>query len=435
MKKILLALIAITLFSCTTVLAEITRVKIWGKVTIKNEQEFKEKQFLSNVSIRIVEIDNEPATENETRRFFRTDDKGMFNFVLDESFIEDIREITSIKFQFSRQDYKDAYMTIGPITKSNAKRKESVEIEDETYIEKLEVSLIPESFDFAGIILESFEIDEKLSIFKEGNLVQSPSPFKNSGLSYFHVPDDFDTLKMLAGKRYTAGSNPHFERIFWEIKPLIIAMSDMALKREDVVQSPTLKKVFSDTTGIELFKVIIPAGKSFTTDLEGLSDEDIRLRIHTFRLIGLIIKNLEQDDTIDPVLKKALTKYKILFNGLFEPVFIITIRNNSKHDYILKHITVEVKEVELYMGEEEKGKIPIAAIYDIPIEPKVGITKIAMNPELHISPKTSDAGSDIISFKIRLLPETPYLHSYLMRFKILTDRNVEISTPFFVIDM
>jgi len=370
------------------------------------------------------------------KHIFRTNSKGQFDIKLDETVIEDVREITSIKLKFMLKGYRNAYVTVGPITESHAQRDESVEIQNNTYMERLKVFLVPESFESLGLVLESFKIDKDLSLFEKGNLVQSSSPFKNqTGLSYFHVPDDLGILKRLAGERHTSGSNVMYERVFLEVKPLIITMSDMASQSKDIIENTALKKIFSDNTGIELFKVIIPAGKSFTSNLKGLSDDDIRLRINTFRLMGEMLKSLEQEKAADPMLRRALKKYGTLFRGFFEPVFTLTVRNNSNCDYILKQITVEIKEVEEYLGEEEKGKIPIVAIYDIPIEPKVGTTEVAMDPELRIFPKESTRGPDVLSFNIRLIPQTPYLHSYLMRFKILTDKNAEISTPFFVIDM
>ena len=431
-----MAIIFILLAPQTKGLAEIKSIEIFGEVSTKIGQQFKKEQPLAGVNIQIVEIDNEPAEESVREHIFRTNSKGQIDIRLNEAIIEDVREITSIKLKFILRGYRDAYITVGPIAKSHAESAESAEIKENTYKERLKVFLVPQSLDPLGLILESFKIDQNLSIFKKGNLVQSPSPFKNqTGLSYFHIPDDLGTLKRLAGERHTSGSNVHYERVFREVKPLIIAMFDMALQRKGVIENMVLKKIFSDNTGIELFKVVIPAGKSFTSNLEELSDDDIRLRIHTFRLMGEMLRSLGQEEAAAPMLKRALKKYGTLFRGFFEPVFTITIRNNSKYDYILKQITVEIKEVVMYAGGEEKGKIPIAAIYDIPIEPKAGITEIAMDPELRIFPKGSTKRPDVLSFKIRLIPQTPYLHSYLMRFKILTDRNTEISTPFFVIDM
>ena len=154
--------------------------------------------------------------------------------------------------------------------------------------------------------------------------------------------------------------------------------------------------------------------------------------------MGRILNSLKQQ-TLTPELRQAIRTYENLFRGFFQPVFTLTIRNDGRRSYVFREIVTEIKRTMMWAGEDDKAKIPIAATYDIDVKPELGVglykTSIPMEPELRIYPSGSTDGPDVISFNIRLNPQSPYLHYYLMRFRIVTDDNKEIATPLFEIDM
>ncbi len=388
---------------------------IWGadKVTVTGVVKAlsMEENPIKEAKVEIYELNAGKSVRGnlDVKKTTYSDETGTYKFELHASEVRYGDNISKLTLIISANDYHDSYLSIGPLKNV----KGSFQSEHVSY-------LLPKQREIPDVRISSLRVSKTRTIFQE-----RPGAKKR-----FSVPPDLNEMKFAFARANYDPTNIMVRRATRQVEPVIQYIMIAASFRP---LDPKIGYVFSDHSGIRLIRMIMPGGKSFTTDLEKITDQDRWLRAETFRVVGSILDDVDTSD-LEPAERLAIEKYGPLFRGYFEPVLLLDVENQGQDRYVINRIMLEITDANIYMGPEEKARVPMQT-YDIFVEPRVGISTIELNTPLRIYGAKDPQGRDLISFQVRLNPLTPYLHHYKMRFVLLTSDHKFVMTDYFEIDM
>ncbi|MCK4821127.1 hypothetical protein KA005_35510, partial [bacterium] len=246
----------------------------------------------------------------------------------------------------------------------------------------------------------------------------------------FEVPDQLGEIKRALGRANWNPNDVNVRQAIEKLQPVTGYVITAAGYRP---LDPRVGYIFSDHSGYRLLRMICPGGKSFTTGLDKLTDEDRWLRAQTFRVVGSILDESEEL-SLPPHLRLAIKEYGPLFRGHFEPLLVLELENRGSALHVIDQVIAEISDVEMYLGPDEKAGVSLQT-HDIFVEPKVGAVQSRLAMPITLYPSGDLEGRDIIRFLVRLNPLTPYLHYWRMRFVLITSENRFVATDYFEIDM
>jgi hypothetical protein len=366
---------------------------------------------IKRAKVEIYELNIGKSTRGnlELKKTTLCDEAGKYLFELNASELLSPKIIYKLALKFSAHGYHDAYQSIGPLD----------DVKGPFQTEQT-VSLLPKRQELPDVRVASLRLNKARTIFQE-----QPGARKR-----FAVPRDLNEIKFAFGNANYDPMSSMVRRAMHEVEPLVRYIMTAASARP---LEPRIGHVFSDQSGHRLIRMIVPGGKSFTTDLQKITDQDRWLRAETFRVVGSIL-----DDAgtlaLPPATRSAIDKYGPLFRGYFEPIWVLEVENRGPDRHVINRTRLEIPDVEVYMGPEEKAGVPMQT-HDIFVEPRVGISTSDLKTPLPIDGAKGPQGSGLVSFQVRLNSLTPYLHYYRMRFVLLTSDHKYIMTDYFEIDM
>lgn len=387
----------------------------WGaeKVTVTGEVRAlsTQKAPIEGAKVQIYELNSGKSKRGnlEVKKTTLSDGLGKYKFELSASELR-FGEIDKLALTFSANGYHDSYLSIGPLRDVRG----SFHSEHVLY-------LLPKQSEISDVRIASLRLSKGRTIFQE---MSSPP-------TRFAVPRELRKIKHAFG---TANYDPRsllVKQAAKQVEPVIRYIVMAASVRP---LDPRIGVIVRDPTGYRLMRMIVPGGKSFTTNLETITDQDRWLRAETFRVVGSILDDAK-GLPLSPAMRLAIEKYGPLFRGFFEPVFSLDVENMGSDRYVIDKIMTEIVDVVVYTGPDEKARVPMKP-YDIFVEPKVGVSEIELDDEpLRIYEAGDPAGRDLVRFQVRINPMTPYLHYYKMRFVLLTSDHKFLTTNYFEIDM
>jgi len=387
---------------------------IWGaeKVTVTGEVRALSSQAepIQGAKVKIYELNSGKSIRGdlEVQKTTSSDGIGKYKFEISASELR-FDQVYRLALKFSANGYHDFNLSIGPLKDV----RESFHTEHVIY-------LLPKHNQITDVRIASLRLSKGRTIFQE----------KSGAQKRFAVPREFSEIKFAMGKANYDPNSFLVKQAIKKVEPVIrYIMTAVSFRPLD----PRIGYIFSDHTGIRLMRMIVPGGKSFTTNLEKITDQDRWLRAETFRVVGSILDDAEKL-SLPPEMRLDIQKYGPLFRGYFEPVLSLDVENLQSKRYVVNKIRLEIDDVEVYLGPEEKAGVPIQT-YDIFIQPQVGVYTIDLDPPLRLYGAGDLAGRDLVSFRVRLNPITPYLHYYKMRFVLLTSDHKFLTTNYFEIDM
>lgn len=386
----------------------------WGaeKVTVTGEVRAlsTQKAPIEGAKVQIYELNSGKSKRGnlDVKKTTLSDGMGKYKFELSASELS-YGEISTLALKFSANGYHDSYLSIAPLRDVRG-----------SFHSEHAIYLLPKQNEIPDVKIASLRVSKRRTIFKEDS----------SAPKHFAVPRELSEIKFAMGKANYDPSSFLVKQAIKQVGPVIrYIMTAVSFRPLD----PRIGYIFSDHTGYRLIRMIVPGGKSFTTNLEKITDQDRWLRAETFRVVGSILDDAEKL-SLPPAMRLAIKKYGPLFRGYFEPVLSLDVENLESERYVINKIRVEIVDVEVYLGPEEKAGVPMQT-YDIFVQPQVGVSTIELDPPMRLYGAGDPAGRDLVRFQVRLNPLTPYLHYYKMRLVLLTSDHKFVTTNYFEIDM